>query len=1183
MKKLFKKKTAISIDASYAPTIYHAKYQHADLSLRTLKWINIHTEFLLEIIQDKNRYTLFQQSPYAREECFKVLSAKDFESQRKKIIALLLSFNSHLSPTLSEVDLVKANRDLQWLVQHLAEFRRYCPLIIPFLDAYETFITDQSQLNSAFVCILDKNTLIHLKQTADELPRNLCFTLARIENNHKYTDPAKELEPHYLHIDMVKYFALWFGAQALDAHQFEAPILQAMERNWHFLVKLIQDDYKGSFVGSTYYLTGMGGTSYRRRILNEYHRQLENSLAKLRYEACQQQVKNTLLYEEWLKLQSIQLAYKQNPIEPPSQDESPQDLNYQKALNQVQAICLYDSALRGKQLPPAVASIAVLSTVKKTAPQSGTSTAPIQNFEELEEKEAQPERYPPIKPYLLGLQSLENLHGYTKALVKKLRDSSFWYGTKKQYRLECIALLEEYDDCFRIQNLNEETLLERANACFQKIILGLQNSEALYEFECETQRGIDKEFKLFFAAYTEVLQTELGNLQLMNKKLAESSSNLEQRMLPLKITNAHAESKQSQQLVGAVVKKALKDSNNPHRQALVNIVMVVIHATDLIESPQLLSPLLLILKQSIQVLMPLNKEEETSVLPSDFFPCNRNEDSSQEEKRPNSVVALSDHSLECIHHFTQILAVEYTNYHPENNWSLKFTGVTDRLGGYEDRQSKYLAFCTAIKGKLEAFNQSVDRKSVANANAQLLDLVDYIDRAELSDISKTFHQVYQHESQLATQENAVLLFSWESLKELNKTCLKLVSDVASWESLQYGYLTNKPLILGALNYFNHQFTSQSLQENQDFDKTFKANKALSCLMWIIYKDNEIHRDFSKARLPLLIVEYNRHLEESLRQMHIQANRKALCNRMLDQILRDYNGNRIANCNKQSRFYHQVKKLLDCHSREVYVPALERLISQLSASRGSLSLYLCSQSKMALEQLKAPEKYFSGDDNREEEGQRGVVFAASQAIERPEHPVFLSTSFLRRFIDPIRYISKNGASYHGRDFFDFETGAKKLPSLCLSFLNASTFQQQAESLQGLMGYLSYSPDLNTLDEDKRWSLQLLLSTYSQFLTEYAKEVQGSIAALDSRAEELTAQIDVYQRSYQPSGFFKPLVSKILKEESLRNKAAEAMITLLLSLKEVNVSTFSLIQMALKSLMVVFSPPQNSEVQSLSLKV
>ena len=207
---------------------------------------------------------------------------------------------------LSDGQLEKAQLKLQEILAILPEVHRCSSLIRPFLQSCDILLKG-SLNNTDFV--LTQAMLKHFyAETTTELNR--------VEGQRKwayvhlafYREPPRYLAPYDALMDALKMYNFWFGpgVESLQETipQLALSIKQSAEVYWNYLVQQIQEyeqfcnpvDYELYFKDS-YQSFIPSGT-----LITLYHRQLEEGLIQVRLTTSQQQIKNTLLYEEWLGL-----------------------------------------------------------------------------------------------------------------------------------------------------------------------------------------------------------------------------------------------------------------------------------------------------------------------------------------------------------------------------------------------------------------------------------------------------------------------------------------------------------------------------------------------------------------------------------------------------------------------------------------------------------------------------------------------------------------------------------------------------------------------------------------------------------------------------------------------------------------------------------------------------------------
>jgi len=1134
-----------------------------------------------EVIQAIHRETTHIQMGIQRGNWLSQFKVYEVTPQKiTEIVTLLQKFNSGLevftnihSYTNDIID-----NELSRLLHVLSALAPYCPRVRSFIESFideplEVKMARREEVN----CLLTREILSdlnkHAYQPLTEFDRK--YKYYRRERGHSLDHEKCEAIIHMLNL-----FRSWFTENAIALHQFEVRAVFAIEAYWYEFLNTIQLPEYESVIRSM-------GCTFRPLIIT-YNHHVENQLMQLRVATNQEQMEHTILSEQYAALEfqyqmnqnrnrDLQIQIARAKIAKDASKES----SYKKVLTTISAIFQYDKALKNNRLP-VIEEMKGLSRVKKEV----TSLFPVVSSQMAsdvisEEKKEEIARFSVMRTDLISLNDLHQLNQSSLALLSALEKSSFYLSEKIEYQKKIIKLIKQFNDCFRITNPSHE--IAKGNICLHNLIAGIQHSPVsmyyiyfmgtgitkydptLFFFEKEGQHDLGKYLKEFLFLYQKIITDSLRESCSHQSEISRSSFMLEQ-----KVDVVRGRIKQNRKLLklGLISHPNQEECKHemhgdPYHDAIIQISSMILCAQDIIDSPQLLPVAMTILKHSYTVLMhahPVLREDVIQPIPYMPMMALKQKTFFNEEKNIAVVDSLSLESLLFIHEYTKIALNQYRKHHPEDNWTFKCQGLTDRLGGYKDRYAEYTKFCNAMREQLEAFSMSMDgEKTLEEANAALVTAMETIQSSVSTDFSHHLRDIYMDEkNQIHRGEANTVFLDWYHLEQLNIMSMELLQDIKSCAHEGGGYLKITPLLEGAIQYFNSQFLQENIRENNGDDQTRRANKALLVMMQIMHYDDTRDKNLSVTgfKCQQFMMHYNKYVEETLKIVlgeidKKQSNiaflkmRKSELETQKKKLQKD-----LILLRKQIQLIIQQRD----HTEPLYIEALRKIKglelqmpmpSPVSSAFSGIFGIATSALNETERSSGFSQSYSSSSSVKSSAGEEEVNEEKSDSIISPEL-IKISPLLEGRSLSVIRASAGNMMNR----LLPFQKTHPKLIDIlitsqellrCLS--NVIKIEKANVYLGILLWEIGYALYSHEYDDEIKWELQLFLWRYEKSITLYLQqmrlldhELRLEIINLNKEVAGLNQELSCYAR-LQNSLDYSPLIQQILQEERDKNKPAE----------------------------------------------
>jgi len=987
-------------------------------------------------------------------------------------------------------------------------------------------------------------------------------------------------------IKALKIFNSGLTEKAISIHHFELRSLEKLNKAWDAFL---------STLNPAYFKYAQRAYHELRPLITLYHSYLEEQLKQLRVAASHAQMEYTLIHEKIFKLENI-IRTKDDNNQADSMssqlqlDEAlDQTTEEKKALNQIAAIVKYNKELRA-ELKNTLASstthsvfttISQLSDIKKQPPiQSSTVLQPtvVVNQRILPDKPAMELNYPVITICLLDLKTLQSLNENSKKLLTALQGTSFWTKEIEESRNQLIALIKNFNECFRITHLSENILIEKANICLQDLMIGIQHSPRLHDFEEEDK--ICRPLQKFIALYGKKLRETAKEIYTQYYEMNYFLIGLKEKLISLQpfLHSSHEVKHHSNQEIKKI-EHSLVHKSDLYKKALIEIAATIL--IDKTDYPATIIPvLLLILKQCYETLAnpkfdmkkivekDVKISEEKSVLPI-LISSPIGEDKMIDQTN------LSWRSLTFMHSYIKILLDQYTAFNPNRSWWL-----------WGEELGQYRSFCLRMKNHLKACNDEFVSSTTipVEVNNMLVSLTKEIQNSLLNGIHDTlswdFYKIYTYEKDLHTQnQQEYPLLNWERLKNLNKSSQALLQELQTWEDTYCGYLTYKPLLIGAIHFFKSQFLSESIREKQDTDEIMlMANKALSCIMLLIARHADLPFDSNNFKLLHFIIQYNWHVKETIEESQVSIHRKKYHEQLLAKTIDELKNNQ--SLEHDSKFYciqKMVQSELDqepvCFDVLRQIPRYLPHHIDLPIQNISSLLHVCDQIDLTIQPSK---------DHKENKksctGSTAESDWLSPSIKIKATPLFtLSLLALFREKTAERCLKDlTGSSVSKNEQINKMINLlKKL----IQYSRDNNLEQADRSLQALVQEMIYSDYRFHFKEEISWPIYYFLIGYNNLLTQRLQHLYEVEHELTQICDESTKRIDALkqhnkmqyaERSYSS----KALIQQILEKEQLKDKpfkkTVNAIAHKIFSIQTMNAQEFSICVPILRAIYSIFTP-------------
>lgn len=1037
------------------------------------------------------------------------------------LICATKDFNKHFKPSTSRC-LRAANQDFEKLLSALtaasAEMHKRYPIIGNFIKSCRPLVGSHVQDETRFV--FNRDSLIDLAKYSQKLEKsfqsfwNRNSVFATTSSQHVAITPF-----FYDMYDNLVFFNNWLHG---SPNNFELPALQAAELQLFHLIKSIQLPQNFKYCQILRWSM--------RAFITQFNTHIERQLEQQHLFASQLQTQHSLLLEQLANLE--EKAHEQsvstlaNEIEQVLQNHThQQDVLYKKALLDISVTIKTNKQVgESTALKSITTEIGQLITRPKNTPALPKSRVSSSSLKENDEVEP----LPLITNHLLDLQALEEMNQQTPKLLFALENNTFWFSTANDtLRLQLIHLIKQFNDCFRSGHS-----LSVKNGCLQDLMVEIQRSPMLYNFETENMYDLSERLQQFIHHYGKILLMELMSIHELRARMSSSSLALQQKIQALKEQIRIGEQLQQTALPNVFHSQVL---TGPYREAVLHIVNILLNSNDLYTSPQSIPLYLAVLERSFLVLSqagPVSGATEERV---------EAYEASSSEAYPDAVVieptreALPWKSLEFLHEYTQILHGKYNTFAPQDSYWLGFLGWTDRRSNAPDRRQKYIDFCSSFKSHLTAFHQHFismgAEKPLNDANASLQALVTTLTGYNDA-MSNEFYALYQQELQhFSSPEAGFVFLEWEHLTKLHTASKKLLSEVQRSAELSSGYLTKVPLLIGAIQYFHHQFLLETILDNKHPDKTCIANKALSVIIHLIYRDRMyLDGELEQVKLQPFLILYNRYVKETIKHVLIGLQKSAYINEQLEQEIAEFENSTRTHQVRTAIMHNQIGHLMQEISKE---PACSQALIILKKGLNSSVFEGFFQMEVVRPELPNPRKIpaFTPQLFKYARNVETGFRHASPAAEVTRKILFLTPSCLKTLNQDADLLLKQ-----------LDVWATKYEHLAtiisnLERFNASVTDEEANCcLDDLMMQISYAVPFNQFNTEINWAILHFFSEYTQVITHYLQQLRLLEYQADERTQELTQVIDRLSQeeaSQAPSR----MIPKFLQDECNKAKPAE----------------------------------------------